>query len=258
MSQAANKVHIFLPLQDGNLESVKELRLSTNLDNLRQVSYLVYPLAFQMLKALGYLASVKIIHKDVKPENILWTNLPDDSKHYVLADFGLSNIVSQAKAVSGSPPPEVDEMSQFEQTTKIDVWSLFVTIVDVLDLDGFRRKARSSKEERLAAIAAAAEHTAIFELKPMAHEDPTRRASAGQMLDAIYGGQGRTTPAQAIPFQPMTRNLSRLVDSIELEKQRRTPLLEGPAGTQKQQPIDRAQNLHANSALKRARRRRFL
>lgn len=55
----------------------------------------------QMLSALDYLASNNLIHRDVKPENILYS---DEKGSYLfqLADLGLVNHRSQATTFCGT------------------------------------------------------------------------------------------------------------------------------------------------------------
>jgi serine/threonine protein kinase len=41
-------------------------------------------------KCLHALHAIKVVHRDIKPDNFLIKRMPDQSSHVVLADFGLS------------------------------------------------------------------------------------------------------------------------------------------------------------------------
>ena len=102
---------------------------------------LVDRVALHMLQALDYLANKDIIHRDVKPENILYTSQGGGQYHFQLGDFGLCNRANNATTFAGSRIYMAPEMfSGGSQTTKLDVWSLFVTLVWALDFGGFRQK----------------------------------------------------------------------------------------------------------------------
>lgn len=88
-------------------------------------------LLWHMLKALVALEQAQLIHRDLKPDNILYFGNPDETCIFKLADFGECNLVDQARTESGTPifrAPEVLDSSKGRQSAKADVWSLFVTM----------------------------------------------------------------------------------------------------------------------------------
>lgn len=160
----------------------------------------------QMLQALDYLSHFGIIHRDVKPANILHCNGPDFI--FQLADFGLSNYASKARTIAGSPiwmAPEVMATKGAVQTPKADVWSLFVVIVEVLNVRGFHTKRELFQNDReiLMTVQEARGDALMAPLMRMGEMDPAQRASAGDMLDALFSGKGRSSPRQTDVDTPM-------------------------------------------------------
>ncbi|KAI3318579.1 kinase-like domain-containing protein [Xylariaceae sp. AK1471] len=92
----------------------------------------------KMLSALDYLASENLVHRDLKPDNILYYKLPDKSGYqFQLADFGLANHLSLAKMVCGTGYYQAPELHpefsgvRERQSPKMDVWSLLATMAAV-------------------------------------------------------------------------------------------------------------------------------
>ncbi|KAG8409999.1 hypothetical protein J3459_007747 [Metarhizium acridum] len=92
-----------------------------------------------MLQALDHLATKGIVHRDMKPANILYITGKDGKYHFQLGDFGFCNQAIMAQSQVGTPIYMAPEMfKEGEQTHKLDIWSLYVTILWTLDIGGFR------------------------------------------------------------------------------------------------------------------------
>ncbi|KAI1962425.1 hypothetical protein LOZ58_002767 [Ophidiomyces ophidiicola] len=71
--------HVF-ELQQGSMEALMSKRQTSTLDICDR-------LLPQILSALDYLAYQNLIHRDVKPANILYSIQPNGRYHFYLADF---------------------------------------------------------------------------------------------------------------------------------------------------------------------------
>lgn len=148
----------------------------------------------QILQALNYTAYKGIIHPDVKPENFLYKICLDGTYHFQRADFGLSNRDIDATSTAGSKLYMAPELfNEISQSPKADVWSLFVTILWILD-DKFRLMNFRTPSEVWEAISSAASEGRMSSIREMAIMDPTQRASAAQMLVSHFSGDGLSTP----------------------------------------------------------------
>lgn len=156
-------------------------------------SVAIHPLLFQMLQALDYLANEGVIHRDVKPGNILFTPLSNGGYLYQLADFGLANIEVIAQSDVGTDPYKAPELSRRFQTVKMDIWSLFVTAAYATNAADYRSRPKSTRMQGFRAVGEAAMWPGLKEYRKMAFVNPNDRATAGDMLDEVFGGQGRTT-----------------------------------------------------------------
>ncbi|XP_028931256.1 serine/threonine-protein kinase SIK2 [Ornithorhynchus anatinus] len=96
---------------------------------------------WQILSAVDYCHSQKIVHRDLKAENLLL----DNNMNIKIADFGFGNFFKSGEPLAtwcGSPPyaaPEVFEGQQYEGP-QLDIWSmgvvLYVLVCGALPFDG--------------------------------------------------------------------------------------------------------------------------
>ncbi|KAM0341673.1 hypothetical protein ACHAPU_009919 [Fusarium lateritium] len=184
--------HLVMELQEGDashLASTKEVNKSRCL--FEDADDIGRPLLHQMLQALDYLASKDIIHRDVKPHNILYRRI-NDSYHYRLADFGISTVAPHALDGNGTKlfmAPEVKDMShRIAHTTKIDVWSLAASIGWI-----FNAKVYYTYEFRIDPGTHAITDEWMEVIEHMLDEFPSWRWSAGEVLSLMFEGEGRVT-----------------------------------------------------------------
>lgn len=181
-------------LKEGTLESLVESGADAS-----AVADSVFP---HMLEALDCIAQKGIIHRDVKPENILYISQPGGQYQFQLGDFGLCNRAVDATTFAGSKLYMAPEMfRKGGQTSKLDVWSLFVTMMWTLDAGGFRQGWHQFKsiEDAQEAVLVAATEGNLSKIQEMAIVNPEERASAAQMLVKCYNGVGLTTPRTRVP-----------------------------------------------------------
>jgi serine/threonine protein kinase len=168
-------------LKDGTLQSLIQSECSVSITSLAET------VLYHILQAIDCLATQGIIHRDVKPDNILHTSR-QGKYHFQLGDFGLSNRQIIATTHSGTPLYMAPEMFQNrEQTHKVDVWSLFVTIIWTLNAQGFREASNGFKSYEDAQRMVWSTTSQVVTIQEMARINPEERASAAQMLISLAG-----------------------------------------------------------------------
>lgn len=160
--------------------------------------------AREMGGALGFLHRHGLVHKDVKPENILMSSKEPTSSGFVkLADFGSAGPASTSTPTATNPmlddigtsaylPPELLESGLC--TAACDMWALGCVLYIVLsgahpfDLDGTASDAEVEERVKRMPVAfdfAAWTHVSADAkdlISQLLHKDPSRRLTADQLL----------------------------------------------------------------------------
>ena len=93
-------------------------------------------LIIQMLQALSYLHRRGILHRDLKPDNILVTKDEDDLHHIKVVDFGLAvahNYDSQSESIIGTLAYVAPEVLRSESASKAsDLYALGMIMYEIL------------------------------------------------------------------------------------------------------------------------------
>eukprot|EP00356_Strombidium_inclinatum_P010181 CAMPEP_0170494500 /NCGR_PEP_ID=MMETSP0208-20121228/14675_1 /TAXON_ID=197538 /ORGANISM="Strombidium inclinatum, Strain S3" /LENGTH=362 /DNA_ID=CAMNT_0010770563 /DNA_START=15 /DNA_END=1103 /DNA_ORIENTATION=+ len=94
----------------------------------------------QICKAMAYLSEREIMHRDIKPPNILYDVSPDSVVTVKLADFGLAKVAHQTHlelgtgehTVCGTGSYQAPEVVCGTYNLKADIWSLGVMFLEMI------------------------------------------------------------------------------------------------------------------------------
>ncbi|XP_072257059.1 serine/threonine-protein kinase 10 [Pyxicephalus adspersus] len=158
----------------------------------------------QMLEALAYLHSMKIIHRDLKAGNVLLTQDGDIK----LADFGVSaknvKTLQRRDSFIGTPywmAPEVvmcETMKDAPYDYKADIWSLGITLIEMAqiepphhELNPMRVLLKIAKSDP-PTLAAPSKWSPEFRdfLKRALDKNPETRPSTAQLLEHPFVNKG--------------------------------------------------------------------
>lgn len=152
-------------------------------DNLLRVDDVV-EIVFKCAKALHYAHSRGVIHRDVKPSNIMLT-LDNDVR---IIDFGIALVkdsdVSRIEGIAGSPSyMSPEQVQSAEITPKSDIYSLGAVMYELLT--GYRPFRANNLSKLL--------HQIVYATPPPIH---TLRADISEDLEEIVARALRKAPEQ--------------------------------------------------------------
>lgn len=168
------------------------------------------------------MSSRSIVHRDVKPQNILWRIEETEGRksyHFELGDLGLCCNAADAKSLAGTVIYRAPEKTQL--TPKADIWSLYVTMLWALDINDFRKRERSlqTSDQVFDAVTVIEKSGQIEEYKAMGERDPKLRASAAQMLVKLFNAEGLSTHRNKVPdLPPAPRRSPRILRQGQTEQ----------------------------------------
>eukprot|EP00929_Paragymnodinium_shiwhaense_P117940 TRINITY_DN8942_c0_g1_i1.p1 TRINITY_DN8942_c0_g1~~TRINITY_DN8942_c0_g1_i1.p1 ORF type:complete len:869 (+),score=198.61 TRINITY_DN8942_c0_g1_i1:130-2736(+) len=125
---AENFYLIMEPCRGGDL-----LEYTKTLEPMDAITYeqWVAKVLQHVLSALAYCHSKSVIHKDLKPENVMLSTskgTPIEEMHVVVVDFGLAEMFDnpddRSKVISGTPPYMAPEVWAGNFSKSCDIWSV--------------------------------------------------------------------------------------------------------------------------------------
>jgi len=162
----------------------------------------------QLTKGLAHLHNLGIVHRDIKPTNILIFVSDDGTELIKLADFNISKVLKSNKdftntnvtnpsGTSGWMAPEVYESERFD--FKVDIYALGLIFAYTLsggkhpfgDEDSFERKARIRKKEAMVMTQKDlkipfSRDSVAFELIKSMLVEPTKRPIIAQVENSSF------------------------------------------------------------------------
>ncbi len=173
-------------------------------------------LAGEMLRALGAAHDLGVIHRDVKPANIM---LAEDADRAVLTDFGIASVLdaSTALTASGARLGTLEYMAperfgEHGSPAASDLWSLGITLFRAVGGDSpFRRESamatfRAIMNDPVPPCPVGGRLGTVIEA--LLDRDPDARPTAGEALAMIEPDPSPPTPPPPLPGPGRRRALS--------------------------------------------------
>ncbi|KAH8804571.1 kinase-like domain-containing protein [Xylogone sp. PMI_703] len=128
-------VELFFKLCVGNVDSLlPQTHKCTKISKVHQ-EWLADFIS-QTLSGLAFMHQNDMVHRDIKPDNILFDYRPDNSgKNFYISDFGLTSSTASVTGLAGTPaymPPESTRHGKCD--TASDVYSFGITLLEVLGI----------------------------------------------------------------------------------------------------------------------------
>jgi serine/threonine protein kinase len=165
-------------LYEGNLENL--------IDESNQPCQYLEPVKKQMLDALAFLAKNSVIHRDIKPDNILHDAA---GKKFYLSDFGFTKEQNDTCTPVGAIAYRAPEIfKKIAPTPKADIFSLGLVMLRILNLlpelrstDHFDRL--ETYHDQIRSIAQRYRE----DISPMLSDNPDDRSTALECLHPVFG-----------------------------------------------------------------------
>lgn len=176
----------------------------------------------QIADALGYVHAQGLVHRDVKPGNVLLRHLDTPEPQALLSDFGVARLVDSTRltatgftvGTAGYLAPE--QVRGEDVTSAADIYALGLVLLECLT--GRREYPGSNVEAAVARLHRQPQLPGNLSadwrelLLVMTADDPTQRPTAGQVAARLHATDGATTVAlgpisETVPLAP-TRALS--------------------------------------------------
>ncbi|MGH0118948.1 UNVERIFIED_CONTAM: hypothetical protein FKN15_002736 [Acipenser sinensis] len=211
----------------------------------------------QMLEALVYLHSMKIIHRDLKAGNILLTQDGDIK----LADFGVSakntKTLQRRDSFIGTPywmAPEVvmcETMKDTPYDYKADIWSLGITLIEMAqiepphhELNPMRVLLKIAKSDP-PSLDVPSKWTPEFKdfLKKSLDKNPETRPSAMQLLEHPFVCKVNSNkPVRELVAEAKAEVMEEIEDNREEGEDGDAAEVTAPPGTDAKDPSETSQN----------------
>jgi serine/threonine protein kinase len=215
--------------ESGDLKSVINKQIMNNYEKINEET--IWDWAFQIASALKYLHSKKIIHRDIKSENVFITA----DKNSKLGDFGISKILDNtlefAKSGVGTPyylSPEICKGDSYN--FKTDIWMFGCLLYELSTLEKpFKANSINSLIDKIVNTdPAKIEYNYSNELKDMIFimlkKHPEDRPGIDEILTIIQK-QSKIyhIPTNKVPFIPKMIDKNKLKIEIDLESLENSP-----------------------------------